>query len=379
MNLKEAAVQRHGDQVLVPAALMRGGTSRGPFFLASDLPGDTESRDRVLMAAMGSEHPLQVDGVGGGHPLTSKAGIVQLSVEPGVDLDFTFAQLQPGQPGVQTTANCGNMLAAVLPFAIERGLLAPDADTTTAVVRTLNTGLKSEITVQTPFVAGHRTVAYEGATALAGTPGTAAGIQISFLDTEGSIAGSLLPTGTPRESFTLPDGRPIEATCLDNGQPMVVLRASDLGISGGEAVAELEAEGDLKAAVEHIRLAAGQRMGLGDVADVSYPKMTIVAAPSQGGDIRTRSLIPHSVHTSIGVLAAVTVATAARLEGSVAADYPGRLAGEYNIEHPSGVFQVSYAPTGGGAEKVGIIRTSRLLMAGAIAVPAAIYSPNDKD
>ncbi|MGY5319782.1 4-oxalomesaconate tautomerase [Neomicrococcus lactis] len=363
-----------GDQVMIPSALMRGGTSRGPFFLASDLPDDDAARGRILVAAMGTQHPLEIDGVGGGHPLTSKAGIVGPSALDGVDLDFTFAQLQPGKTTVQTTANCGNMLAAVVPFAVERGLITPESDLTSVVVITTNTGLKSRITVQTPVTAAGRAVAYAGDAEISGVPGTGAPIRISFLDTEGSIAGSLLPTGSARDTFELASGRTIDVTCLDNGQPMVVMRAADVGVSGAESVAELEADEGVKALIEEIRLVAGERMGLGDVTDLSYPKMTILSAPLAGGDISTRSLIPHAVHTSIGVLAAVTVATAALMEGSVASDYAPAAADQYRVEHPSGIFDVSFDYDDANRVSYGIIRTARLIMDGLIAVPSSVYS-----
>lgn len=361
------------DQMPIPSLIMRGGTSRGPFFLGSDLPEDTEQRNRVLLAAMGSAHPLQIDGIGGAHPLTSKAGIVSLSARQDVDLEFTFAQLQPGENTVQTTANCGNMLAAVVPFALERGLFRATADTTTAVVLTTNTGLKSRITVQTPLRGGTRKFSYAGKTEIAGVPGTGSAIQIGFLDTAGSIAGVLLPTGSARDTFELADGSALTVTCLDNGQPMVVMRAEDLGLSGNEAVARLDADTELKRLVEEVRIAAGAKMGLGDVAELSYPKMTIVSPPGQGGDICTRSLIPHAVHTSIGVLAAVTVATAAALEESVASDYISQEPGRYRIEHPSGCFEVSYTDSGNGPEEFGIIRTARLIMRGEIEIPARAF------
>lgn len=372
----------HLPQTAIPSLLMRGGTSRGPFFLADDLPPSDELRDRVLLTVMGSPHPLQVDGIGGANPLTSKAGIVSLSDISGIDLDFTFAQLRPDAETVQTTANCGNMLAAVLPFAIERGLIIPTDEQTTATIRTTNTGLVARITVQTPLAQGthRRFVTYDGDTRIAGVKGTSSAIDIQFLDTAGSVAGKLLPTGNRVDSLTCPDGRSIRATLIDNGQPLAILGAADLGLTGQEQPDELEHNRKLKESLEHLRGQAGELMGLGDVSDVSYPKMTIVSPPTSSGALSTRSFIPHTVHRSIGVLAAVTVATAACLPGSVAADVA--LAGQgtersLSVEHPSGEFPVNLTlDEHGEVLSSGITRTARAIMDGSLRVSPSLWSPH---
>ncbi|HIW92684.1 MAG TPA: hypothetical protein H9870_13610 [Candidatus Corynebacterium avicola] len=370
-------------QTAVPTTLMRGGTSRGPFFLESDLPPVGELRDRVLLAVMGSPHPLQVDGVGGGNPLTSKAGVVALSPEPDIDLDFTFGQLRPESDTVQFTANCGNLLAAVLPFAIERGLITPVGDRTTATIRTTNTGLLASVTVVTPLVEGtdRRFVAYDGDTRIAGVGATSSPVEISFLDTAGSVVGQLLPTGNLTDDLVLPDTRTVSATLIDNGQPLVVLRADELGIAGVEPPHELENEHALKRGLEALRLQAGELMGLGDVSSVSYPKMTLVSPPSGDGvgALSTRSFIPHTVHRSIGVLAAVTVATAACMPGTVAATVAEAGEGRertLTVEHPSGGFPVHLTfDEHGDVVSSGITRTARNIMVGAVNVSPSVWSP----
>ncbi|UVI36235.1 PrpF domain-containing protein [Brevibacterium spongiae] len=368
---------RHS-QLRIQGMLMRGGSSRGPFFRAEDLPSDPAERNRVLINVLGSPHPLQVDGIGGGHPLTSKAGIVSVSDEEGIDLDFIFAQMTPDSDSVQTTANCGNMLAAVVPFAIESGLLTANDDWTTAVVKSLNTGLISRITVRTPEASpgGERYVAYAGDVRIAGVPGTGSGIEIRFVDTAGSVADSMMPSGNLIDEITLDSGQVVETTLIDNGQPLVLIRATDLGRTGYEAVADLSADEELKNQLEDIRLKAGRLMGLGDVTGRSYPKMTLVAAPAGGGTICTRSFIPHRVHESIGVLAALTVATAARLTGTVAATVSPADGADatavddggtqiLTIEHPSGGFDVALeCDSAGQTTGAGITRTARLLMSG---------------
>jgi 4-oxalomesaconate tautomerase len=357
-------------QTPIPTLFMRGGTSRGPFFLESDLPADTAARDRVLLEVMGSPDPRQIDGLGGAHPLTSKVGIVRNSAVPGVDLDFLFAQLQPNSDTVDTTPNCGNMLAAVVPFAIERGIVPTQGDTTTLRVLTLNTGMQCDITVQTP---GGR-VAYEGDARIDGVPGTSAPITINFLDTAGSVCSGLLPTGNVRDII---DG--VEVTCIDNGMPLVLIRARDVARTGYEGVADLNADTELKGRVERLRIACGHAMGLGDVTGKNYPKMTLIAAPRDGGALCTRSFIPHVCHDAIGVLAAVTVGTACVLPGTVAdglAAVPPGAVKTVSVEHPTGEFSVELALDPADPHKViraALLRTARLIMRGEVMVRGSVF------
>lgn len=357
-------------QTAIRCLLMRGGTSKGPFFDEADLPADTATRDRVLLAAMGSPDRRQIDGVGGAHPLTSKVGIVRRSRVPGVDLDFLFAQLQPDKDTVDTTPNCGNMLAAVVPFALETGMVAARGDTSTFRVLTLNTDMQCDITVQTPG----GIVDYAGEARIDGAPGTSAPITIDFLDTAGSVCSSLLPTGHVRDTI---DG--IDVTCIDNGMPLVILAAAAVGRTGAESVAELNADTELKARIERLRIACGHAMGLGDVTPRNYPKMTLVSAPRAGGAIATRSFIPHVCHDAIGVLAAVTVGTACVLPGSVAHDLAQVPAGNprrVSVEHPTGEFSVELETDPADPTKVtraALLRTARLLMRGEVMVPASVW------
>ncbi|MGB6242729.1 MAG: 4-oxalomesaconate tautomerase [Castellaniella sp.] len=376
----------------VRTLFMRGGTSRGPFFLESDLPSETAARDRVLLAAMGSPDRRQIDGLGGAHPLTSKAGIVRLGTAPGVDLDFLFAQLQPNQDTVDTTANCGNMLAAVVPFALECGLIAAQGDETTVRVLTRNTGMQCDITVQTPLTPSGRQVSYEGQARIDGVPGTSAPITINFLDTAGSVCSGLLPTGRvlDRVHVEPPVGADfapfdIDVTCIDNGMPLVLFRAEDLGRTGQESPAELNADTDLKARIEALRLTTAELMGLGDVGGRNYPKMTLVSAPQAGGAISTRSFIPHVCHEAIGVLAAVTVGTACVLDGSVPhalAQLPSGARKAVSIEHPSGEFTVELELDPQDTQKVvraALLRTARLIMRGEVMVPQSVWPTTGAD
>ena len=372
------AATRRGSQTAIPCLFMRGGTSRGPFFDARVLPADAATRDRVLLAVLGSPDERQIDGIGGAHPLTSKIGLVRPGTRPGIDVEWTFAQVQPAGDTVDTTANCGNMLAAVLPFAIETGMVVPAADRTTARVLTSNTGLVAEITVPTPAGPdGTRHVEYAGGARIDGVPGTAAPVEIGFLDTAGSVAGALLPTGSVRDTVEAAGVGTVEVTLIDNGQPLVIVAADRLGATGYESPAEVDADDELRARVEALRLVCGRAMGLGDVSERNYPKMTLVAPPRHGGTLTTRSLIPRVCHQSIGVLAAVTAATACVLPGSTARDVAAPVSGTaptVSVEHPSGEFSVTLGLDGTGAvTRAALVRTARLLMAGDVLVPAAVW------
>ena len=357
-------------QTAIPCMLIRGGTSRGPFFLESDLPADEASRDRVLLAAMGSPDARQIDGLGGAHPLTSKVGIVSLSTKPGVDLEFLFAQVSIAEGRVDTTPNCGNMLAGVVPFALERGIIKAQGDTTTLRVLARNTGTLCDVIVQTPG----GSICYEGDARIDGAPGTSAPIKINFLDTAGSVCGSLLPTGALVDRF---DG--VEATCIDNGMPVVIIAAESLGRTGYESVDQLNADTGLKQKLESIRLQAGRAMNLGDVANKVVPKMCLVAPPQQDGSISTRTFIPHVCHEAVGVLGAVTVATAAVMSGSVAhrvAKRQGGLLQTMSVEHPTGEFSVELSLDPANPQNVlsaALLRTARLIMRGEVMIPPSVW------
>jgi 4-oxalomesaconate tautomerase len=362
-------------QTAIPCLFMRGGTSRGPFFKESDLPTDVPLRDRVLLAVMGSPDKRQIDGLGGAHPLTSKVAIVRKSKRDGVDLDFLFAQLQPDQDTVDTTPNCGNMLAGVVPFALETGMVRARGETTTLRVLTLNTDMQCDITVRTP---GGQ-VEYEGDARIDGVPHSSSPITINFLDIAGSVCSSLLPTGKTIDEIEVERVGTFKVTCIDNGMPMVLVRASDLARTGYETVASLNADTELKATIEALRLRAGVLMGLGDVTKKSYPKMCLLSAPRAGGTINTRCFIPHVCHDAIGVLAAVTVGTACVLENSTARELtqmpPGRIK-FVSVEHPSGQFSLELELDPENSQNVvraALLRTARLIMRGEVLIPSSIW------
>ena len=375
---------KKSSQTAIPCLFMRGGTSKGPFFNAADLPQDIPTRDKVLLAAMGSPDKRQIDGLGGAHPLTSKVGIVSKSKVPGVALDFLFAQLQPNTDTVDTTPNCGNMLAAVVPFALETGMVQPQGDQSTFRVLTLNTDMQCDITVNTHC----GLVQYEGTARIDGAPGTSAPVVINFLDTAGSVCSSLLPTGKVKDTLTVTGAGfetfTLDVTCIDNGMPLVLFNARDVGRTGYESVADMNADTELKTKIEALRLQVSVLMGLGDVSQKNFPKMTLIAPPQKGGAIATRSFIPHVCHDAIGVLAAVTVGTACVLEGSVCegvAVMPSGSAKNVSVEHPTGEFSVALQtepapqlPGGQNVTQAALLRTARLLMQGEAMVPASVWA-----
>jgi len=274
-------------QTRIPCVVRRGGTSKGPYFLGSDLPADPALRDRVLLSIMGSPDARQIDGIGGADPLTSKVAIVSKSAIDGVDLDYLFCQVKVDQPAVDVTPNCGNMLAGVAPFALEHGLIPADDGRTTVRVHMVNSNNLCDVHIQTPG----RIVTYDGEARIDGTPGTSAPVLIDFLDTAGSACGSLLPTGNVVDVV---DG--IEITCIDNGMPVVILRAAEVGATGYETRDALNAADDLKKRIESIRMQIGEAMNLGDVAEKAVPKMCLVSPPAAGGPINPRCFIPHVCH-----------------------------------------------------------------------------------
>ncbi len=340
---------------------MRGGTSKGGYFLADDLPADPAARDAFLRRVMGSPDPRQIDGMGGADPLTSKVAVVSPSGRAGVDVDYLFLQVSVDEPLVSDAQTCGNILAGVGPFAIERGLVPARSGETPVTIHLENTGQTAVATVQTPGGA----VSYTGDARIDGVPGAAAPVPLQFRDTAGATCGALLPTGRAGDRV---DG--IEVTLIDNGMPCVVLRAADAGIAGTESREALDAEEALKIRLERLRLACGPPMNLGNVVAKTVPKMTLVSAPRDGGAICTRTFIPHRCHATIGVLGAVSIATACLLPGSPAnalADLPPGNPKTLEIEHPSG--QTSVIATladDGSVASAAILRTANKLMDGTV-------------
>jgi 4-oxalomesaconate tautomerase len=359
-------------QTAITCTVMRGGTSKGLYFRTEDLPADVATRDAVLLAAMGSPDPRQIDGMGGAHPLTSKIAVIGPSTHPDADVDYLFLQAVVDDARIDAGQNCGNLLAGVGPFAIEEGLFPARDGVTTVRINMLNTKSLASAAIQTP---GGR-VRYDGDARIDGVPGTAAPIPIDFLDVAGSSCGALLPTGNARDTI---DG--IELTAIDNGMPVVVMRAADFGKTGYETPEALEGDTELKARVESIRLQIGLRMNLGDVSKKTVPKMCLVAPAQHGGAICTRNFIPHRVHEAIGVFGAVSVATACVTPGSVAAEVAGiadvEAVKELEVEHPTGFFTVAMdVALENGQVRVrrsALLRTARRLMRGEVYVPASIW------
>jgi len=362
----KAATTRRGVAAMndlwpIRCVMMRGGTSRGPFFQASDLPADPDLRDRVLLSVMGAGHPLQVDGIGGGHALTSKIAIVGPSIRADAEVDYLFAQVSVLEQKVDTSPNCGNMLAGVAPFAIETGLVAARDGVTSMRIFNVNTGKIIEASVETP--AGR--IRYRGDTQISGVPGSAAPITLTFPDAAGSKTGALLPTGKPID--TIDD---VQVSCVDAAMPVVMARASDYGKTGHESAAELSADAEFLAALEATRIAAGSLMGIPDAADLVIPKPVLLARGKDGADLTARYFMPHSCHPSLAATGSIAIALGCCIPGTLAAQLlsaPVVLPATLVLAHPSGNISVAVEqrpdlenPT------ASVVRTARLLFSGTV-------------
>jgi len=360
------------DQISLPCSVIRGGTSKGLYFHAADLPSETATRDAVLLAALGSPDVREIDGMGGGHPLTSKVAIVKASSRPNVDVDYLFLQVWPDRAEVSDSQNCGNLLAGVGPFAIEEGLVSSNGPITKVRIFMENTATIALASVETPG----GSVRYGGNAHIDGVPGTSAPITIEFLDIAGSSCGSLLPSGNVVDVV-----ENFRATLIDNGMPVVCVKAEDFGLTGYEDPSEIEANVGVCEQVERIRLAAGVLMNLGDVRDATVPKVSLLAPAKHGGAVMTRTFIPARVHEAIGVFGAVSVATACLIPGSVASDVADVSSASpevLDIEHPTGYFSVSMvvdrSNNGIVVSSAALLRTARLLMRGEVFVPESKWT-----
>lgn len=358
-------------QTRIPCALMRGGTSRGPFFLASDLPADPRQRDEVLLAVMGSPHDYQVDGIGGANPLTSKVAIISKSRRTGADVDYLFAQVLINEKLVDTKPNCGNMLVAVGPFAIEAGLVPAGDPETTVRIFNVNTQALVESIVQTPG----GVVTYAGDAAIDGVPGTAAPVKLNFKSAIGSVTSKLLPTG---RALDVIEG--VDVSCVDVAMPMVLMRAEQFGKTGHETASELDADKALFIRMEAIRRKAGELMGMGDVSKLVVPKIGLLSKPRKGGTITSRYFVPYSCHKAHAVTGTVCVASACAIPGTVAAQLaplPPAPQGIVKIEHPSGMIaidlDVELDKVPAVMRRAALIRTARRLFDGHVHVPAVVW------
>ena len=358
-------------QMAIRCSVIRGGTSKGLYFHAGDLPKEVATRDAVLLAAMGSPDTREIDGMGGGHPLTSKVAVIRPSQRDDADVDYLFLQVWPDRPEVSDNQNCGNLLAGVGPFALEEGLINVAGETTDVRIWMENTQSLAVATVQTP----NGRVRYDGATHIDGVPGAHAPVAIEFLDVAGSSCGALLPTG---HALDVIEG--IRVTCIDNGMPVVCLKAEEVGLSGYEEPLGIEGNREVCELVERIRVAAGPLMHLGDVTTATVPKVCLLAKAQHGGIISTRTFIPKRVHDAIGVFGAVSVATACLIPGSVAFELAEGAINDdtvLNVEHPTGFFSVTLDVSVNGDDVVvnyaALLRTARLLMRGDVFVPSAVW------
>lgn len=363
-------------QTAIPAIFMRGGTSRGLYFNKADLPEDRSLWDGILLAAFGSPDPRQVDGVGGTTSVTSKTCIISPSEREDCDVDYFFAQVSVNDASVDYGPTCGNMLAGVGPYAIETGMVAAENGETRVRIHQVNTGGKVEAVIQTP--GGH--VEFEGDAAIDGVPGTGAPILLNFMDAIGSYTDQLFPTGKLMEQI---DG--IDVTLVDAAMPVMILRAADIGKTGYETAAELNADDVFFARVEQMRRKAGRRVGLGDVSGMVVPKIIIAAPPRSDGNIASRYFVPDKTHETHAITGGIALAYACLAAGTVvhplarpveAGDRP-----KFSIEHPVGQLHLTLTLKDAGAgpeiEAAGIVRTARMIMQGGVMIPERVL-PREK-
>ncbi len=364
-------------QTAIPFLFMRGGTSRGPYFRRKDLPTDREVLAEVLIAAIGAGHPLNIDGIGGGVAVTTKVAMLSPSEHRRADVDYFFAQVAVSEHLVDFKPTCGNILSAVGPAAIEMGLVEPKAPETIVRIHAVNTGAMIEAVVQTPDGKPR----YDGDVEIAGVPGTAAPITLNFMDVVGSSTGSLLPTGHARQEIG-----GIEVSCMDVAMPIVIAKATDLGLSGYETAAELDADKDLFTRIEAIRIEAGRRMGMGDVTKSVTPKFAVLAPPRDNGALSARYFMPWNCHPSMAVTGAQCLSACALAPGTVAEGLGIKPDGNPTtvvIEHPSGSIDVTVDidPDADSftLRSAGLIRTARLLARGDIMVPGHIWDGTSRE
>ncbi|WP_281079347.1 4-oxalomesaconate tautomerase [Klebsiella quasivariicola] len=347
----------------IPCALMRGGTSKGAFLLADDLPQDTQKRNEALLTIMGSGHELEIDGIGGGSPQTSKVAIVSKSTSQQADVDYLFVQVIVNERRVDTTPNCGNMLCAVGGFAIEKGLIAANSPVTRVRIRNVNTNTFVDADIQTP----NGQVVYEGSTHIDGVPGQAAPVGLTFLNAAGAKSGQLFPTGNRVDIFDN-----IRVTCIDMAMPMVIIPAQSMGKTGYESANELDLDKDFFQRLESIRKQAGAAMGFGDVSNMVIPKPVLISPPQQGGTLNVRYFMPHSCHKSLAITGAIGLASACIIADTVV-NQMTRMTGDglIKIEHPSGSIEVSLSNTGEQPENIraSVIRTARKILSGMVYLP----------
>ena len=358
-------------QTAIPFLFMRGGTSRGPYMKRSDLPDDQDQLADVLVAAVGSGHPLNIDGIGGGNAVTTKVAMLSVSDDDWADVDYFFAQVSVEDGLVDFKPSCGNILSGVGPAALEMKLLPISGDETVVKIRAVNTGARVASTVQTPGGA----VSYNGDTAIDGVPGTAAPVRLQFMDTVGGSTGALLPTGNLTDQF---DG--VTVTCMDVAMPMVIARADDFDLSGYEGVDELNDNAAFFKRMEAVRIQAGAAMGITDVANSVTPKFGLLAPARAGGTVAARYFMPWKTHPSMAVTGAQCLASCVLTPGTVAEGLCERMTSSpatITLEHASGSIDVlvdfNVGETGVELRSAGLVRTARLLASGALFVPAAVW------
>ena len=364
-------------QTGIPFLFMRGGTSRGPYLERDQLPEDMDRLASVLVAMVGSGHPINIDGIGGGTAVTTKVAMLSPSEDEWADVDYFFAQVSVEDRLVDFKPTCGNILVGVGPAAIEMGLVPASGDVAEVKIRAVNTGAR--VLAKVRMKGG--SVLYDGEAAIDGVPGTAAPVELRFMDTVGGATGAMFPTGSRIDRI---DG--VDVTCMDVAMPMVMAHAEAFGLTGHESAAELDENRGFFKRMEAIRLAAARRMGMGDASKSVTPKFGLLASAKSGGSAATRYFMPWNTHPSLAVTGSQCMAAFLLCPGTVGEGLlktlpsaPARLA----LEHPMGQLDVviDYSRDGDQFEVnwAGLVRTARKLAEGQVFVPTKVWRGLDRE
>ncbi|MEO1248381.1 MAG: 4-oxalomesaconate tautomerase [Pseudomonadota bacterium] len=361
-------------QTGIPFVFMRGGTSRGPYVNRADLPEDRAILADVLVAMVGSGHPLNIDGLGGGATVTTKVAILSPSDDAWADVDYFFAQVSVEDRLVDFKPTCGNILVGVGPAAIEMGIVPTRGEVTDVNIRAVNTGARVTASIKTPRGA----IAYEGETAIDGVPGTASPIGLRFMDVVGGVTGSLFPTGHRQDTI---EG--ITVSCMDVAMPMVIARADDFGLTGYEGAAELDDNAAFLARMEAVRLVAGERMGMGEVGKSVTPKFGLLAPAREGGSATVRYFTPWSCHPTVAVTGSQCLAACLLADGTIGVGLMSRrpeAPAKVVLEHPMGKMDVLVEYTQDDTDftvtSAGLERTARKIAQGSVFVPPSVWPGN---
>ncbi|MDH2880281.1 2-methylaconitate cis-trans isomerase PrpF family protein [Bacillus cytotoxicus] len=350
----------------IPCFVMRGGTSKGLFFLDKHLPSNKRLRNEVILKVLGAGNARGVDGMGSLDPLSNKIAIIRKSTDPGIDIDYLFLQADLKKMVLDDSVNCGNIISAVAPYAIESGVIKAESGEMTVTIRNVNTNA----IVESKILTENGNVLYSGDVKIDGVPGTGAPIRLNFMNSVGSVTGKLFPTGSKMDVI---EG--INVSCIDVSVPLIIIQATELGIEGDESPELLNSNTMFLNKIDMIRKKVAALANLGNVSNKVIPKIAIVSRPRKSGTITSRYFIPHQCHSTHAVTGSLALSAAIKINGTTA-NHIVKKSGSYKveesnpiiIEHPAGQIQTeSIVVESNGKYSIkqsSITRTARLILKG---------------